>query len=159
MPLRRIPRPRGWGYDGVQPFAVARAYGGPAALKRFVDACHAQGLAVVLDVVYNHLGPEGNYLRGSGRTSPTALDALGQASTSTGRAATRCAATSSTTPLHWVRDFHVDALRLDAVHAIVDTARRTSWRSSPRGARARPATRSAGRSHLIAESDLNDPRW
>ena len=63
MPVAQFPGDRNWGYDGVYPFAVQNSYGGPAGLKRLVDACHRHGLAVVLDVVYNHLGPEGNYLR------------------------------------------------------------------------------------------------
>ena len=66
MPVAQFPGARNWGYDGVYPFAVQNSYGGPEGLKRLVNACHKRGLAVVLDVVYNHLGPEGNYLRDFG---------------------------------------------------------------------------------------------
>ncbi len=145
-----IPGERNWGYDGVFPFAAQSSYGGPAACARLVDACHARGLAVALDVVYNHLGPEGNYLASSGRTSPIATGLRGvRRSTSTVPGATRSAATSSTTRCYWVEDFHVDALRLDAIHAIADTAARPlpggADRGRGRAAAARPPSRARDR--------------
>ncbi len=99
MPVAAFDGPWGWGYDGVDLYAVHHAYGGPAAFQRFVDACHDRGLGVGLDVVYNHLGPTGNYLGSSAPTSPTPTTPPGaRPSTSTATAATRCAAGSSTTP-------------------------------------------------------------
>ena len=98
LPLNAVNGVWNWGYDGVAWYAVHEPYGGPDALKRFVDACHARGLAVLLDVVYNHLGPSGNYLPRFGPYSRPAATPGGTWSTSTGRAATRCAATSWTTP-------------------------------------------------------------
>jgi maltooligosyltrehalose trehalohydrolase len=158
MPVQPFAGDRNWGYDGVDPYAVHEGYGGPAALQRFVDRAHAAGLAVCLDVVYNHLGPEGNYLSElapwltSRHRSPwgDGLDYDGPDS-----AATRAFVIGAA--VQWVRDFHVDALRLDATHAIAD--------DSPRhlvGA-IRDAVleqgRAAGRAvHVVAEDDRNDRR-
>ena len=98
MPVAAFPGDRNWGYDGVYLFAPHTAYGGPEGLKRLVDACHAHGLALILDVVYNHLGPEGNYLGDFGPYFTDRYRTPGATrSTSTGRTATRCAASSSTT--------------------------------------------------------------
>ncbi len=108
-----------WGYDGVLWYTVHEGYGGPEAYQRFVDACHARGLAVIQDVVYNHLGPSGNYLPKFGPYLTDASANTWGASVNLGRRST-CAVTSSTTPRMWMRDYHVDGLRLDAVHALVD---------------------------------------
>jgi maltooligosyltrehalose trehalohydrolase len=99
MPVAQFPGRRNWGYDGVFPYAVQESYGGPEGLKRLVDAAHARGLAVVLDVVYNHLGPEGNYLGDFGPYFTARYKTPGGSpSTSTARSATRSATTSSRTP-------------------------------------------------------------
>ena len=98
MPVAAFPGQHGWGYDGVDLWAVHEPYGGPDGLKRFVDACHARGLAVVLDVVYNHLGPSATTWPSSGRTSPTAHDPVGSGGEPRRPGlATRCAASWSTT--------------------------------------------------------------
>ncbi|WP_084328436.1 malto-oligosyltrehalose trehalohydrolase [Intrasporangium oryzae] len=157
MPVAAFGGTHGWGYDGVQPYAVQQAYGGPAAFQRFVDACHARGLGVCLDVVHNHLGPTGNYL---GAFGPYFSEG---ASTPWGPAVNLDGAGSEVVrrwvvddALRWFRDFHVDALRLDAVHQLRD--------SSPRHILAELSDETAllaellGRPlDLIAESDLNDP--
>jgi len=156
MPVAAFPGSRGWGYDGVALYAVHEAYGGPAALQRFVDAAHGRGIAVCLDVVYNHLGPSGNYLADFG---PYFTDAhhtpWGQAVNLDGEGSTHVRAFVVENALRWLRDFHIDALRLDAVHALID--------DSPRHLLAELSdavaelARDVGRPlSLVAESDLND---
>jgi maltooligosyltrehalose trehalohydrolase len=121
MPVGQFPGSRNWGYDGVYPFAVQNSYGGPQALKRLVNACHLQGLAVVLDVVYNHLGPEGNYLWDFGPYFTDRYRTLwGSSINFDGPQSDEVRRFFVDNALYWVRDFHVDALRLDAVHAILD---------------------------------------
>jgi maltooligosyltrehalose trehalohydrolase len=157
MPVAASGGSHGWGYDGVQPFAVHQAYGGPAAFQEFVDACHARGLGVCLDVVHNHVGPTGNYLSTfgpyftEGRMTP-----WGQALNLDGPGSAEVRRWVVDNALRWFRDFHVDALRLDAVHALHD--------ESPRHLLAELSDETArlaeelGRPfELIAESDLNDP--
>jgi maltooligosyltrehalose trehalohydrolase len=156
MPVQPFPGSRNWGYDGVAPFAVHEGYGGPEGLQRFVDRAHALGLAVCLDVVYNHLGPEGNYLGQFGpyftgrHHSPwgDALDYDGPDSGPVRRFMVEAA-------LQWVRDFHVDVLRLDAVHAIFDDGPRHLVAEIADAIRAFGGA-SGRRVHVIAESDLND---
>jgi maltooligosyltrehalose trehalohydrolase len=121
MPVAAFPGARNWGYDGVFPFAVQDSYGGPLEFQRFVDACHSRGLSVILDVVYNHLGPEGNVL---GEFGPYFTDVY---ATPWGDAVNVAEAGSdevrrffTENALMWLRDFHVDGLRLDAIHGIVD---------------------------------------
>ena len=123
LPVAAFPGRHGWGYDGVFPYAVHEPYGGPDGLKRFVDACHDRGLAVILDVVYNHLGPDGNVLP---RFGPYFTDTY---STPWGDAVNYCGPASDEVrryvidnALMWLRDYRVDALRLDAVHAMLDTS-------------------------------------
>ncbi len=148
----------GWGYDGVAWYAVHDPYGGPDGLKRFVDACHARGLGVVMDVVYNHLGPAGNYLPEFGpyltdaHTTPwgSAVNLDRPGSDEVRRYVLENA-------LMWLRDYHVDGLRLDAVHALVDERathllEELSVEVEALGAQLRKPL------FLIAESDLNDPR-
>lgn len=158
MPVAQFAGERGWGYDGVCLFAPHTAYGGPRAMKEFVDACHRRGLAVLLDVVYNHLGPEGNYLA---RFGPYFTDRY---STPWG-AAVNLDDTGSgevrrfflDNALMWMRDYHVDGLRVDAIHAFHD---RSALHFVEELAReVHRLGRVLGR-HLviIAESDLNDPR-
>ncbi|HLM67648.1 MAG TPA: alpha-amylase family glycosyl hydrolase, partial [Longimicrobium sp.] len=120
LPLAEFPGARNWGYDGVYLYAPDSAYGGPEAFRRFVDAAHARGLAVVLDVVYNHLGPEGNYLHAvtggryfTDRHCTPWGDAIDYANPAVREFAIQNA-------IHWAREYHVDGLRLDATHAILD---------------------------------------
>ncbi|MFD7308587.1 malto-oligosyltrehalose trehalohydrolase [Promicromonospora sp. NPDC059942] len=158
MPLAAFGGRHGWGYDGVALWAVHEPYGGPAALQRFVDAAHARGLAVCLDVVDNHLGPSGNYL---GEFGPYFTDQhqtpWGAAVNLDGEGSAEVRAFVVEKALRWFRDFHVDALRLDAVHALVD--------DSPQHVLAELSDAVAvlaadlGRPlSLVAESDANDPR-
>ncbi len=125
MPVAEYPGDRGWGYDCVDLWAPHHAYGGPLGLKRLVDACHARGLAVALDVVYNHVGPEGNYLERFGpyftRRHRTPW---GKAINFDGRSSRAVRDFVIDNALTWLRDYHVDGLRLDAVHAIADSSRR-----------------------------------
>jgi maltooligosyltrehalose trehalohydrolase len=121
MPVAQFPGERNWGYDGVYPFAVQDSYGGPTGLKRLVNACHLNGLAVVLDVVYNHLGPEGNYMR---EFAPYFTDwyrtPWGSAINFDGPDSDHVRRFFVENALYWITEFHIDALRLDAVHAMLD---------------------------------------
>ena len=158
MPVNAFPGEHGWGYDGAGLFAVQQAYGGPAGLKRFVNACHARGLAVLLDVVYNHLGPSGNYL---GRYGPyfTARHHTpwGPAVNFDGPDNDEVRRFFSDNALLWLRDYHLDGLRLDAVHAIVDTSAHPFLEQL--AAEVKQLAAQLDRPLvLIAESDLNDPR-
>ena len=123
MPIGQFPGVRNWGYDGVFPSAAQNSYGGPDGLRRLVDACHAHGLAVILDVVYNHLGPEGNRLADFG---PYFTDAYrtpwGLAVNVDGPGCDDVRRFFLESARSWIEDMHVDALRLDAVHAITDTS-------------------------------------
>jgi maltooligosyltrehalose trehalohydrolase len=125
MPLAQFPGRRNWGYDGVFLFAVQDSYGGPAALQRFVDGCHRRGLAVMLDVVYNHVGPEGNIL---GSYGPYFTDRYvtpwGSAMNVDGPGSDEVRRFFIENALGWFRDFHIDGLRLDAIHSIVDPTAR-----------------------------------
>ncbi|HSD22246.1 MAG TPA: malto-oligosyltrehalose trehalohydrolase [Anaeromyxobacter sp.] len=156
MPVQPFPGARNWGYDGVAPYAVHEAYGGPAALQRFVDRAHSLGLAVCLDVVYNHLGPEGNYLAELGPYFTNRHRTLwGDGLDYDGAAAGEVRAFMIGAAVQWIRDFHVDALRLDATHAILDDS--PVHLVAELGAAARDAGRAAGRAvHVIAENDEND---
>ncbi|MDQ1695173.1 MAG: maltooligosyltrehalose trehalohydrolase, partial [Frankiaceae bacterium] len=158
LPVATFDGPRGWGYDGVHLYAVHEPYGGPDGLKRFVDACHVRGIGVVLDVVYNHLGPSGNYL---GEFGPYFTDTH---STPWGAAINLDAAWSDDVrqwiidnAVSWLRDFHVDGLRLDAVHALVDT-RATHILEDLAVEVEVLAAHVARPLFLVAESDLNDQR-
>jgi maltooligosyltrehalose trehalohydrolase len=158
MPLNEFPGDWGWGYDGADLFAPHHAYGGPAALNRFVGACHAAGLAVIVDVVYNHLGPTGNYLD---RFGPYFTDRYstpwGQAVNFDGAGSDEVRRLFCDNALMWLRDYHADGLRLDAVHAIFDSSA-THFLAQLAG-EVKQLTAHLGRDLvLIAESDLNDPR-
>ena len=121
MPVAQFPGSRNWGYDGVYPFAVQNSYGGPQGLKRLVNACHRNGLAVILDVVYNHLGPEGNYLADFGPYFTARYETpWGQAINFDGPDSDPVRRYFVDNALYWISEFHIDALRLDAVHAILD---------------------------------------
>jgi maltooligosyltrehalose trehalohydrolase len=158
MPVAEFPGSRNWGYDGVFPFAAQSSYGGPDGLRRLVDAAHAAGLAVLLDVVYNHLGPEGNVL---GAFGPYFTDRYrtpwGEAINFDGPDSDEVRRYFVANALHWIEGFHVDGLRLDAVHAIHDQSARpflAELGDAVHGA----AERLGRRIHVIAESDANDPR-
>jgi maltooligosyltrehalose trehalohydrolase len=158
MPVAEFPGSRNWGYDGVHLYAPQSTYGGPAALRRLVDACHMRGLSVILDVVYNHLGPEGNYLAEYG---PYFTDRY---KTPWGQAVNFDGADGAGVRRHfvenaraWVREFHLDGLRLDAIHSIFDASPvhiLTDVADAVRdeaGLLGRPA-------HVVAESHDNDRR-
>jgi maltooligosyltrehalose trehalohydrolase len=157
MPVNSFAGPRGWGYDGVLWYSVHEPYGGPDGLVRFVDACHARGLGVLIDAVFNHLGPSGNYLPRFGPYLSSASNPWGESINIAGPDSDEVRNYIIGCALRWMRDFHADGLRLDAVHALVDTtaihlleelATETYWLSRQLG---RPLS-------LVAESDLNDPR-
>lgn len=157
MPVGQFPGSRNWGYDGVYPFAVQNSYGGAKKLQELVDACHQKGIAVILDVIYNHLGPEGNYL---GSFGPYFTEKYktpwGQALNFDDAWCDGVRDYFIDNALMWFRDFHIDALRMDAVHAIKDFGpvhlmkairQKTNELSAATG---KPY-------YLIAEMDLNDP--
>ncbi len=157
LPVCEFSGRRGWGYDGVDLYAPHHAYGGPDALKRLVDACHAVGLGVVFDVVYNHLGPAGNYL---GEFGPYFTDrhhtGWGDAVNMDGPGSDEVRRFVIDNALAWLRDFHGDGLRLDAVHAIVDTSALHVLEQLAAEVDALAAH--VGKPlFLIAESDRNDP--
>jgi maltooligosyltrehalose trehalohydrolase len=158
MPVAQFSGGRNWGYDGVYPFAVQASYGGAAELQRFVDRCHARGLAVVLDVVYNHFGPEGNYFRDFG---PYFTDQYrtpwGEALNFDGPGSDHVRSFFIANALMWQTDFHIDALRLDAVHAIKDTSAYPFLAELADSCRKR-ASELRRPFYLIAESDQNDAR-
>jgi maltooligosyltrehalose trehalohydrolase len=158
MPVAEFPGDRGWGYDGVDLFAPHHAYGGPDALKKLVDAAHREGLAVILDVVYNHLGPDGNYLGLFGpyftRQHHTPW---GEAVNLDGAGSMEVRRFLCDNALMWLRDYHFDGLRLDAIHAIFDSSAVHFLEQLSREVEELEAA--TGRHFfLIAESDLNDPR-
>jgi len=121
MPVAQFPGNRNWGYDGVYPFAVQNSYGGPGALKRLVDACHQHGLCVILDVVYNHLGPEGNYAAEFGPYfTDRYITPWGRAINFDGAGSDEVRRFFIESAVRWIDEFRIDALRLDAVHSMVD---------------------------------------
>lgn len=158
MPVAQFPGSRNWGYDGVQPFAVQNSYGGPDGLKKLVDACHSRGLAAILDVVYNHVGPEGNYL---GEYAPYFTEKYktpwGPAVNVDGEYSDGVRRFFIDNALEWITDYHFDALRLDAVHGILDTSARPFLAELSEAVHRR-AGELEREVVLIAESDLNDVR-
>ena len=157
MPLAAFPGEHGWGYDGISLWAVHEPYGGPGALKRFVDACHARGLAVYLDVVYNHIGP-GNRLASFGPYFTNAhMTPWGPAVNLDQPGSDEVRSFIVDNALMWLRDYHLDGLRLDAVHAFED--RRALPLLEELAAAVDSLAAANGRSIvLVAESDLNNPR-
>jgi len=158
MPVAQFPGDRNWGYDGVHPYAVQNTYGGPRGLQRLVDACHQSGVAVILDVVYNHFGPEGNYLNEFGPYfTDQYLTPWGSALNfdQAGNEGVRAFVLENVR--YWVRDFHVDGLRLDAVHAIFDSSPCHILREIKEVAD-EEAARRGWPVQIIAESDRNDVR-
>lgn len=156
LPVNAVNGTHNWGYDGVLWFAVHDPYGGPAAYQRFVDACHARGLAVVQDVVYNHLGPSGNYFPQFGPYLGSSANTWGDSVNLDGENSTEVRRFILDNAAMWFTDYHVDALRLDAVHALVDEGELhlLAELSAATDALAIDLGRPLS---LIAESDLNDP--
>ena len=159
MPLAQFPGTRGWGYDGVYPYAIQHNYGGLAGFQRLVNAAHAIGISVIVDVVYNHLGPEGNYLNEYG---PYFTDKY---KTPWGRALNFDDAWSDgvrsfflQNARFWLEDGHVDALRLDAVHAICDISA-VPFVQQLKELATEIGARTGCKKELIIEMDLNDPRY
>ncbi len=158
MPVAEFAGNRGWGYDGVDLFAVTEHYGGPEAMKRFVDASHDRCIAVILDVVYNHFGPIGNYV---GKFGPYVTDMhrtpWGAAVNFEGPGSDEVRRFFCDNALMWMRDYHIDGLRLDAVHEFVD--RSAMHFLEQLSAEVEVLSTTLGRRLvLIAESDLNDPK-
>ena len=158
MPIASFPGRHNWGYDGVHLYAPQHSYGGPDGFRRFVRAAHALGIAVVLDVVYNHVGPEGNYLD---RYGPYFTEAYrtpwGRAVNYDGRGSDEVRRWARENALYWITDYHVDALRLDAVHGIFDFGAVAFLEELSDAVHT--LGRQLGRKvQLLAESDLNDPR-
>ena len=157
MPVNAFGGTHGWGYDGVLWYAVHEPYGGPDALVRLINACHRRGLGVLIDAVFNHLGPSGNYLPRFGPYLSTGSNPWGESINLSDPGSDEVRRYILDCALRWMREFHADGLRLDAVHALVDTtaihileelSAETDALSAELG---RPLS-------LIAESDLNDPR-
>ncbi len=157
MPVNAFSGTHGWGYDGVLWYAVHEPYGGPDALVRFVDACHRKGLGVLIDAVFNHLGPSGNYLPRFGPYLSSASNPWGEGLNLSDADADEVRQYIIDCALRWMRDFHADGLRLDAVHALLDTTaiHILEELSTETDALAEQLGRPLS---LIAESDLNDPR-
>jgi maltooligosyltrehalose trehalohydrolase len=158
MPIAQFPGGRNWGYDGVFPFATQNTYGSPRDLQEFVGAAHARGLAVALDVVYNHLGPEGNYLSEYGPYFTNHYHTpWGAALNFDGPHSDEVRYFFIQSALCWLEQFHIDALRLDAIHGIFD-ASAFPFLAELSTSVASLSTRLNRKIHLIAESDLNDAR-
>jgi maltooligosyltrehalose trehalohydrolase len=158
MPVSAFPGTHGWGYDGVLWYAVHEPYGGPDGLVRFVDACHRHGLGVLLDAVFNHLGPSGNYLPRFGPYLSTDNNPWGQGINIAGAGSDDVRQYMIDAAMWWMRDFHADGLRLDAVHTMVDTTaiHILEELSTETDALAQQLGRPLS---LIAENDRNDPRF
>lgn len=156
MPVAQFPGERNWGYDGVYPYAVQESYGGPEGLKRLVNACHSRGMAAILDVVYNHLGPEGNYLRDFGPYFTEKYNTpWGAAINFDDAYSDQVRNFFIENAIYWFRHFHMDGLRLDAVHAIYDMSAIPFLRELAESVKGFAAEE--GRPCLlIAESDRND---
>lgn len=157
MPVNAFSGEHGWGYDGVLWYAVHEPYGGPDGLARFVDACHGRGLGVLIDAVFNHLGPSGNYLPRFGPYLSQARNPWGDAINIDGPDSDEVRRYIIDCALRWMRVFHVDGLRLDAVHALVDTTAINILEELAAETEALAAELGRPLS-LIAESDRNDPR-
>ncbi|MDB5232156.1 MAG: malto-oligosyltrehalose trehalohydrolase [Chitinophagaceae bacterium] len=158
MPVSQFPGTRNWGYDGVYPYAVQHSYGGPEGLKKLVDACHQKGIAIFLDVVYNHLGPEGNYLEQFG---PYFTDRYqvpwGKSFNFDGEWSDGVREYFCNNTLYWFSEFHIDGLRLDAVHTIFDNGAVNIWELMYE--RIKLLEQQLGRKlYMTAESDYNSPK-
>ncbi len=157
MPVNAFGGTHGWGYDGVLWYAVHEPYGGPDALIRLIDACHSRGLGVLIDAVFNHLGPSGNYLPKFGPYLSSGSNPWGESINIADSGSDEVRRYILDCALRWMRDFHADGLRLDAVHALVDTTaiHILEEMSAETDALADELGRPLS---LIAESDMNDPR-
>lgn len=158
LPISQFPGDRNWGYDGVYMYSVQSSYGGPEGLKRLVDVCHSQGIAVFLDVVYNHVGPEGNYFSQFG---PYFTDKYqtpwGDAVNFDREWSDGVRAYFDQNALFWFDEYHVDGLRFDAIHEVYDRSAVSIWEQIHAGIK--QLEQRLGRSlYLVAESDLNSPR-
>jgi maltooligosyltrehalose trehalohydrolase len=158
MPVAQFPGSRNWGYDGVYPYAVQNSYGGPDGLKALVNACHEKGLAVILDVVYNHLGPEGNYLWSYGHYFTSRYRTpWGDAVNFDGPYSDEVRKFFIENAVYWITEYHMDALRIDAIHGIYDFSARHFLQELSDEVRSRAET--LGRKiYVTVESDLNDVR-
>jgi maltooligosyltrehalose trehalohydrolase len=158
MPINEFPGERNWGYDGAYPFAAQSSYGGPAGFARFVDACHQRELAVILDVVFNHFGPEGAYAGEFGHYYSDRYRTLwGNALNFDGPGSDEVRRFFIESALYWLRELHIDAFRVDAIHAILDQSAYPFLRQLTETIH-REARMLGRTAYLIAESDLNDPR-
>jgi maltooligosyltrehalose trehalohydrolase len=158
MPVAEFPGTRNWGYDGVHLYAPQSTYGGPEELRALVDAAHTEGLGVLLDVVYNHLGPEGNYVHSYGPYFTRRYTTLwGPALNYDDAESDEVRRFVIDNALYWVTEFHIDGLRLDAIHGIFDFSPRHILRDIAEAVHAQ-AELLGRRALVIAESDLNDPR-
>lgn len=158
MPVAQFPGNRNWGYDGVLPYAVQNSYGGPEGLKALVNACHQHGIAVVLDVVYNHLGAEGNYLHSYGPYFTERYHTpWGAAINFDGPYSDEVRRYFIENALYWITEFHVDGLRLDATHAMLDFSANTFLEELVKAVHAQ-GERLNRRIYLIAENDRSDDR-
>lgn len=159
MPVAQFPGNRNWGYDGVFPYAVQNSYGGANGLQHLVNACHMIGIAVILDVVYNHLGPEGNYLPQYGHYFTDKYKTpWGQAINYDDTGSDEVRNYMIENAMMWFRDFHIDALRLDAVHAIKDLSA-VHLLAEIKTATEQLIIERGKQHYLIAECDLNDPQY
>lgn len=158
MPVAQFPGNRNWGYDGVYPYAVQNSYGGPEGLKKLVDACHQKNIAVFLDVVYNHLGPEGNYLSQFGPYfTKSYCTPWGDAINFDGEWSDGVREYFSQNILYWFEHYHLDGLRVDAIHTIYDSGAVHFWELCYNNIRYAEA-KWGRKLYLIAESDFNSPR-
>lgn len=158
MPVAQFPGNRNWGYDGAFLYAVQNSYGGPQGLKKLVDACHQKGIAVIIDVVYNHLGPEGNYFSQFGPYFNHKYHTpWGDAINFDDAWSDGVRDYFSDNVIYWFENFHIDALRCDAIHAMFDNGAVHFWQLTHE--KVKKLEEKTGRQfHLIAESDLNDPK-
>lgn len=158
MPVNQFPGRKNWGYDGVYPFAPQNTYGGPLGLKSFINACHREGMSVILDVVYNHLGPEGNYL---GQFGPYFTERYrtpwGAAINYDGPHSDEVRHYFVSNALYWISEYHVDALRIDAIHGIYDFSAKHILQEIGDAVHGE-AKRQNRNIYVIPESDLNDAR-
>ncbi|MDJ1484755.1 malto-oligosyltrehalose trehalohydrolase [Cytophagaceae bacterium YF14B1] len=158
MPVNQFPGSRNWGYDGVYPYAVQHSYGGPEGLKKLVDACHQKGIAVFLDVVYNHLGPEGNYFDKFGPYTTNAYcTPWGDAINFDKEYSDGVRDFFSNNPVFWFELYHIDGLRFDAIHLMYDHNAVTIWNEMH--TKVHMCEQQMGRPlYLVAESDFNSPK-
>ncbi|MBO0349314.1 malto-oligosyltrehalose trehalohydrolase [Phormidium pseudopriestleyi FRX01] len=158
MPVAQFPGDRNWGYDGVFPYAVQNSYGGPHKLKQLVDACHQQGIAVLIDVVYNHIGPEGNYLADFGPYFTNKYRPIwGEPLNFDEEYSDGVRHFFIENALYWLREYHIDGLRLDAIQGIFETGARPFLQQMA-DAVADLSEQKGRKFYLTAESDLNDVR-